>query len=137
MDDFFLRPEQRTEERYCTPGGNVDYERFLYEVLLPLEESGRAEYRRFDCGVQRLTETVSIEGSEVVIAEGSYSCHPQLRGHYALKVFMSVGPEEQMRRIEDRNGSYAEVFREKWIPLEELYISKCEVEESCDLRFET
>ena len=26
MDDFFLRPEQRTEERFNIPGGNVDYE---------------------------------------------------------------------------------------------------------------
>ena len=25
MDDFFLRPEQRTPERYAEIGGNVDY----------------------------------------------------------------------------------------------------------------
>ena len=36
MDDFFLRPEQRTSDRYAQIGGNVDYERFLYEVLIPL-----------------------------------------------------------------------------------------------------
>ena len=29
MDDFFLRPEQRTPERLGPPGGNVDYELFL------------------------------------------------------------------------------------------------------------
>ena len=28
MDDFFLRPEQRTAERFAEVGGNVDYERF-------------------------------------------------------------------------------------------------------------
>ena len=28
MDHFFLRPEQRTEERFLEPGGNVDRERF-------------------------------------------------------------------------------------------------------------
>ncbi len=28
MDDFFLRPEQRTPERFAEPGGNVDRERF-------------------------------------------------------------------------------------------------------------
>ena len=28
MDDFFLRPEQRTQARFAQPGGNVDYERF-------------------------------------------------------------------------------------------------------------
>ena len=38
MDDFFLRPEQRTEARFAQPGGNVDRERFLEEVLIPLRE---------------------------------------------------------------------------------------------------
>ena len=33
MDDFFLRPEQRTPERFAQAGGNVDYERFALEVL--------------------------------------------------------------------------------------------------------
>ena len=36
MDDFYLQPHQRTEERLAEPGGNVDRERFLKEVLLPL-----------------------------------------------------------------------------------------------------
>ena len=35
MDDFFLRPEQRTPERFAEVGGNVDYERFQEEVLHP------------------------------------------------------------------------------------------------------
>jgi len=33
MDDFFLRPEQRTAARLQEIGGNVDYERFKVEVL--------------------------------------------------------------------------------------------------------
>ena len=36
MDDYYLRPEQRTRERYETPGENVDHERFLEEVMEPL-----------------------------------------------------------------------------------------------------
>lgn len=41
MDDFFLRPEQRTPERYAQPGGNVDRERFWQEVLEPLAPGRR------------------------------------------------------------------------------------------------
>ncbi|MBQ4050287.1 MAG: hypothetical protein IJD13_01520, partial [Oscillospiraceae bacterium] len=41
LDDFFLRPEQRTPERFAEVGGNVDYERFQEEVLLPLK-AGKA-----------------------------------------------------------------------------------------------
>ena len=32
MDDYFLQPYQRTEERLAEPGGNVDYERFKEEI---------------------------------------------------------------------------------------------------------
>lgn len=32
-DDFFLRPEQRTPERFAQPGGNLDRERLREEVL--------------------------------------------------------------------------------------------------------
>jgi len=37
MDDFFLRPEQRTPERFAEVGGNVDYERLQEEVMIPLK----------------------------------------------------------------------------------------------------
>lgn len=49
MDDFFLRPEQRTPQRLAEPGGNVDRERFFSEVLQPLRQGGPASYRRYDC----------------------------------------------------------------------------------------
>ncbi len=49
MDDFFLRPEQRTSERLRQPGGNVDFERFLTEVLRPLHDGAPVTYRPYDC----------------------------------------------------------------------------------------
>ena len=39
MDDFFLPPAKRTQQRLSEPGGNVDYERFMEEVLLQLSLS--------------------------------------------------------------------------------------------------
>lgn len=42
MDDFFLRPEQRTAARLAEPGGNVDRERFFHEVLLPPVQGRRS-----------------------------------------------------------------------------------------------
>ena len=41
MDDFFLPPALRTQERRSEPGGNVHYERFLTEVI-PKLASGQA-----------------------------------------------------------------------------------------------
>ena len=50
MDDFFLRPQQRTAERYAEAGGNVDYERFYREVLKPLKTGEVFSYRRIAGG---------------------------------------------------------------------------------------
>ena len=132
IDDFFLRPEQRTPERYATPGENVDHERFLAEVLTPLRAGRAAEYRPFDCHAGQLGAPVRAEAAPVTVVEGSYSCHPALRDLYDLRVFSDVGPAEQMRRIKARNGRSAEVFRDRWIPLEERYFSACGVRECCD-----
>ncbi|MGN1003224.1 MAG: uridine kinase, partial [Oscillospiraceae bacterium] len=78
LDDFFLRPEQRTKERYATPGENIDHERFLAEVLLPLRRGEAAVYRPYDCARQALGDPVRVEPSPVVVAEGSYACHSAL-----------------------------------------------------------
>ncbi|MCD8130589.1 MAG: AAA family ATPase [Lachnospiraceae bacterium] len=136
MDDFFLRPEQRTEKRYHEPGGNVDYERFLMEVMEPLAEHRPFSYRPYDCKRQALSEVIEVQPCDVAVIEGSYSCHPALWDFYDLRIFMDVGKEEQLRRIAKRNGEAAlAVFREKWIPLEEAYIKAYDIEGRCDLRF--
>lgn len=138
LDDFFLRPEQRTQERYAAPGGNVDHERFLSEVLLPLRRGEAAWYRPYDCADRRLTDPIRVEPSPVLVAEGSYSCHPALWPHYDLRVFLTVPPEEQLRRVAARSGPQAaEVFRTRWIPLEERYFAAYQIADKCDLCFET
>lgn len=136
MDDFFLRPEQRTSERYAQPGGNIDYERFSAEVLAPCSRGERVCYRPFDCHTMTLSDPVALPDSPVVIVEGSYSCHPALREFYDLKIFLSVEPRTQMERIIAREGEpYAQVFRQKWIPLEEAYFAAYDVEHGCDICF--
>ena len=137
MDHFFLRPEQRRLSRYAQPGGNIDHERFLEEVLLPLKRGERPVYRPYDCRAQALRPPIPFEPGPVVLAEGSYACHPALREHYDLRAFLTVSPEAQMERILAREGEqYAQVFRERWIPLEERYFAACEVEEHCEYHIE-
>ena len=135
MDHFFLRPEQRTEERLARPGENVDHERFLREVLEPLAAGETVTYRPWSCQTGALGEPIALKPSPVVLVEGSYSCHPALWDFYARRVFLTVDRPEQLRRIEVRDGpSKLQAFREKWIPLEERYFSAFQVEERCDYR---
>ena len=137
MDDFFLRPEQRTPERYAEPGGNVDRERFLDEVLTPLRAGREVAYRRFDCGSMTVQDAIIIPPKRLNVIEGSYSLHPALRGPDQLSVFLKISPEKQIERIEKRNGeTMARMFRERWIPLENKYLKAFRPDEKCDIIIE-
>lgn len=134
-DDFFPRPEQRTPERLNTAGGNLDRERLLEEILLPLKNGERQiTHRTFDCRTKRLSEPIVTSVGEVCVIEGAYSCHPALRDFYDLRVFLDIEPEEQSRRILLRNGAEkAAQFAERWIPLEERYFAELRPQEKCEI----
>ncbi len=134
MDDFFLRPEQRTAQRYLEPGGNVDRERFLEQVLLPLGSGGPFCYRPFDCRSMTLSSPVAVQPAPLAVIEGSYSCHPLLFPHYDLRIFMTISPEKQRERLLARGGEEGlKMFLGRWIPLEERYFGHCGIEAKCDL----
>lgn len=138
MDHFFLRPEQRTEERLHETGGFVDYERFHREVIQGLECGRPFSYRVFDCGEMALGEEVRVEPKQLNIIEGSYSMHPTLAGYYDLKIFLQVAPEEQARRILRRNGeAMLKRFLSEWIPRENKYFEEMGIREQCHLVFRT
>ena len=134
MDDFFLRPAQRTKARLSEIGGNIDRERFLTEILLPLREEKEVTYQRFDCTAQALCEPITVPRKRLNIIEGAYSMHPALSPYYDLSVFLSVTPERQKERILYRNSPrLAERFFSEWIPLEKAYFKETKAEERCSL----
>ena len=135
MDHFFLPPEKRTEERLSLPGGNIDYERFLQEIAPNIRES-YPEYRAYDCHTDDYS-TVKLLNQPLTIVEGTYSLHPALRHLYDFRIFMDVSPEVQKERIISRDGDYAQVFFDKWIPLEEKYFSALEIQENSDITYKT
>ena len=63
MDDFFLRPVQRTAERLAHPGENVDHERFLAEVLAPARQGLPVTFRPYLCRRQALGDAVHAEAA--------------------------------------------------------------------------
>lgn len=138
MDDFFLRPEQRTPQRLAQPGGNVDWERFRQQVLLPWRKGQPFSYRPYDCHRQDLSQPVSVQPGAIAIAEGSYSCHPMLWDFADLHLFLTVDPQTQQQRIQMRNGQEGwKLFQTKWIPLEETYFSAFSIAQRCELCFDT
>ena len=134
MDDFFLPPALRSEERLALAGGNVHHERFAEEVLPKLRNADAFSYRRFDCSRMDMGELREVKASSIRIVEGSYSHHPSLGRYADLHLFSHVESEEQQRRILARNGErMLEMFRSRWIPMEERYFSEFEIRENADL----
>ena len=124
MDDFFLRPEQRTEKRLGIPGENIDHERFLSEVLIPLRRGENFIYRPFRCHEGNFGEPIEVKHKKVTVIEGSYSLHNLLREHYDLRIFCDTDYATQLERIRIRNGDIGlERFKNMWIPLEEKYFA--------------
>ena len=133
MDEFFLRPHQRTPQRLAEPGGNVDYERFLEEVLQPLASGAPFSYRPYDCATGELAEPVRILPKPVTVVEGSYSHHPHFGNRYDLKVFLTVSDGVRRQRIEERPAFLRQRFLEEWIPMEQAYFTAFSVAENCHI----
>ena len=73
----------------------------------------------------------------MVIIEGSYSNHPSFGDKYDLHIFLTCSKEVQKERLKKREGNYYTAFEQRWIPMEENYISTFNIEQKCDLVIDT
>lgn len=134
MDDFFLRPEQRSPERLAQPGGNVDYERFDQEVLSPLCEGTPAHYRPWQCGVGSFGPELVVEPTPLLVVEGCYALRLDLRDRYTLRVWLEAPWEVRRVRLLDRGGpSCLDMFQNHWIPMEDRYFQAHRVQAGCHI----
>lgn len=132
LDDFFLQPDQRTDERLSEIGGNFDRERFAYEVLTPLREGIAFSYRPWDCSEGSLGAPIAVQPKRLTVIEGSYSHHPALEG-IALRVFLEIDREQQVHRLLQRDPKKITRFLEEWIPKEDAYFRAFQIREKADL----
>jgi cytidylate kinase len=125
MDNFFPQDDSNDV--------NIDIKRFKDEVLVPLNSGKAFEYKPFHCGSGEFSDPVAVNPERLIIIEGSYSTYPEFSDSISLKIFMDINPTEQLRRIKLRSPEQAENFKKKWIPLEEEYFSKYDIEKKADL----
>lgn len=132
MDDFYLPWEKRREDWKQIPGGNIDFDRFLAEALRPAREGSSVLYRPFQCHIGQYSQTVNIPACELTVVEGSYSHHPALADMYDLKLLTDCSGSTQRERLKKREGERFAMFEHTWIPLEEAYLKKYNIESSAD-----
>ena len=133
MDDFFLRPEQRTAERFAQPGGNVDYERFREEVLENLRSGKVFSYRPYDCSTGKLKAPAEVQPKKLTVVEGTYSQHPYFGDAYDLRICLQVSEQMRKERIEKRPAFLHKRFFAEWIPMEQQYFETFAIEARSDL----
>lgn len=159
MDDFFLTLPLRTPERLAEPGGNVHYERFLEQIIVPLQAAHRAKcnntegdaltdaasqktsfpalpslsWQRFDCSCGAFSpELQHTQGNPFLIIEGSYSMRPEFCNAYDLSLFLRIPEDIQKKRILARNGYESWLtFRDRWIPMENRYFEHYSISQQC------
>jgi len=137
MDDFFLRPEQRTPERLAEVGGNFDRERFWDEVMNPIVRFDDIAYRPYLCSQGKLGDPIFLPWKKLYIIEGSYSQHPFVgKTTVNLRIFLDISPEKQKERLAKRSPEKLERFLTEWIPKEKAYFEKFNIRAKADLCLE-
>ena len=138
MDDFFLPPALRTPQRLTEPGGNIHYERLEEQVLPHIKNNVPFDYQTFNCSKMQLDGKRTVIASPWRIMEGSYSQHPKFRSHIDFRIFCQVSPQEQLKRIRNRNGAdMLNMFVDRWIPMEECYFKTYHIADQADFTFIT
>lgn len=134
MDDFFLRPEQKTVARLEEVGGNIDYERFNDEIISNLKSNTEFTYQKYNCQTLKLDKIHTVKPKTLNIVEGVYSMHPTLIDIYDYKIFLEIDEKTQTKRILDRNGEFMlDRFVNEWIPMENRYFKEMDIRNKSDV----
>lgn len=136
MDDYFLRVEQRTKQRFEEIGGNVDRERFLLEIGNVLHTNKDIVYTPFDCKTMALSKAIHCKQTPITIIEGSYCMHQDLQHLYDIKIYLTINADLQIQRLKQRNPEKLEMFINRWIPLEEKYFQTYHLEKQANIILE-
>ena len=125
-DDFVIPHWMKTPDRLQIPGGNLEDERLIGEVLEPWKKGESGIYRRYDCHDGRYVPAGQIPGGDVFILEGSYALLPSVRRYADVPLFVTAPLDVREERLKKREsqGSFKR-FMDLWIPLENAYFDAC------------
>lgn len=137
MDDFYLPVNRRQKDWERIPGQNMDFARLRSEVIEPLSRGEPCQYVAYDCSRGDFRTAERMSPADMIVLEGSYCLHPNLGIKADLAIFVRCSQSEQLKRLKDREGERIEMFRKRWIPLENRYHRDYHVVSRCDILYET
>lgn len=111
MDDFIVKERMNDD----TWERGWDRDRVRAEVLDPVAQGQPAHYRRLVWDSNTLDSPITLRADRLLIVEGITALHPDLRGAYALSVWVDAPIEIARERGAARDaGNENEGMWEKW-----------------------
>ncbi|MET9735021.1 hypothetical protein ABZZ79_31575 [Streptomyces sp. NPDC006458] len=98
-------------------------DRFLREVVEPLERAEPAAYRPYDWRARRFGPPRALPSAEVVLIEGVGAGRRALRPYLARLLWMEMPPEEAWARGRARDGEEQRAFWDGWVPAERRHFA--------------
>lgn len=134
IDDFFMPIQKRSKNFMNIIGGNIEQDRFIKEIIQPLQNRQKMVYKKFDCQSQSYVNQIEISNPKMIIIEGTYS-FLLLKDLIDISIFLTIHPTLQKERIVERNGQEGlKRFEDIWIPLEERYFCFLELPKNCMIK---
>jgi uridine kinase len=134
IDHYFQKPKINPLDELSYYASHINFERVQEEILDPIHNEKPSMIHKMDLKSHTLSELIAIPYKKISIIEGAFSMHPYIIHHFDLKVFMKTSYVKQIHRIYQRNGFRKLIqFVKKWIPLENKYFKKLEIESKADI----
>ena len=133
MDDFYLPFQERDKNWMNIIAGHMDFNRLIENVLEPYKSGKKTNYVSYDCHSDKYLQEIPIDISKILVIEGSYTSHPILDKYVALKVFVDIDKDEQVKRLTKRNPDVVDKFLAMWVPFENNYFESLKIKEKSDV----
>lgn len=118
-DDFFY-PEG--EKRHPL-SGNFNAPRFIREVLPHLYGGEGFFLKAYDCKTKTYKKRY-VPPAKLYVLEGSYTSTPLLDAVRREGIFLRTPTSLRHKRLKRREGKRAEVFFQRWEPMERAFVRK-------------
>lgn len=120
--DDFRKPVAQCPGDLINSGGDYDWHRLQNQVIDPFHRGEVISYQRYDWESDQLAERRILRESVVVI-EGVYVLHRELRDLYDLKVWVDCPRHVCLRRGLERDGeAMRSTWEHVWMPAEDFYV---------------
>ncbi len=134
LDKFPYLPN---EHPYHPTGAQtrVNIERLQNEVLIPLYKGKKASFQNtFWWPTDQIPEWFNVGPGGIVLVEGCYSFHKNIRHFYDFSIWVDCAPAEAMERAVARDGDTARIHWEKaHAPNERRYVAAQHPQEYVDM----